>query len=352
MKLFKWGEVIATIGAAILMLPIKTNACTAYVCKNKSGAVILAKNRDSSVGAGYTRQKDMARYWTQDLRMFKAKGKYEYVALMYSQQSTEGKRVIISSGINECGLSVTYNRDNAQKTMIKESVGSIARDASNVAKRILENASTVAEAKKQIEMLKEQKKLAPMFIAISDKRDYSIVEIAATNLRSERPETVDQFKLKIWYKEPKDGAIYVTNHFDHNGELDEYNYERVELSETRFKRIKKLMEGICGINESTNPDENANYSLEVAMTCAKDHHDGEICSINRESTKALFITESSNDRPSKLFIEFTSPAQIYNRAEIVLDDAFWNKYEDDEPIVAHDVRYLSPEGSKVPNSTQ
>ena len=369
MKLFKKETVIIIIGAAILVFPVISDACTAYVKRSLDGRVVLCKNRDSSLGTHHTEQAEMACYWTEDLRMFKPDGKNKYVALMYSQFSTKGKRIIISSGINEHGLSVTYNYDTAQATEIKNTVRSIAKAESNVTKQILENAKTVSEAKKQIEKLKKDGTLVPMFIAMSDKENYAIAEIAAINIgeytfqRAEPAWNIEDLELKIRYKKPVKIAdfhsgIYVANHFDNEKlrppceeELTKYNYKLYMMdSVKRLFQIERLMQRIAGINVAINPTKEPYYSMEAAMMCAKDHHDGEIDSINRESTKALFITEASKDGPSKLFIEFTSPAQMYNRAEIVLDDAFWSRYGDDGAVVAYDKRYIPAKDSEEFNA--
>jgi hypothetical protein len=40
-----------------------------------------------------------------------------------------------------------------------------------------------------------------------------------------------------------------------------------------------------------------------------------------------------------VFVEFTSPAQPYNRAEIKLNENFWNKHKDGDVIVDQATSY-------------
>ena len=340
MKLFSSKILTKVIGVTVLLFPISGFACTAFINKIANGngdGVILTKNRDSSIGTGYIRQEDMSS-WTQDLRMFKpTDDKYRYVALMYSQESSGGERCFISSGINETGLSVTYNYDFAQKTAIKDTIGSIVQAESDTSKKILEEASTIEKAEEIIEKLKKEKKLPPMFVAVSDKSRYFIAEIAATNLQDD-PQSIEDLKLEIKYKKSRDNskrALIIANHFD-SSSLKKYNYDDIENSECRFDQVEKLMKEAKHKNQ---------YSQAIAIMCAKNHFYGEtINSVNRESTKALYLTESyKNDKkPSKLFLELTSPAQMYNRAEIELNDKFWNRYSDNEAVVAFDKRYIPP----------
>lgn len=125
-------------------------------------------------------------------------------------------------------------------------------------------------------------------------------------------------------------------------------------STSRYKSLCQLLSNSNEIAKYTN--DNQGYSRELAImflnnTYTVDDRDqtgysrSEKMAVSREESRSKYVINYIKDEKTGLdtplvFVEFTSPAQPYNRASIKLDDEFWKDHKDGDIIVDNEQPYF------------
>jgi hypothetical protein len=359
--------------AAALSYSAATLACSAFVKNDSQGYPVFTKVRDASFGS-HAQSDQGGRKWFaqhQEAILYHNDG-IPFVGLYYGQLGSY-KPDLLSTGINQDGISVTYNYDAAQKNTL-DCIGSIAQDESDLALSILSTADSMSSAE-QIVSRYVKKNNAPMLLTVSSLNDKqaAVFEIAISNPsvvqkiydKTDGNTVAAKAAAQLTYSERTTSSntpVYITNHFTRG--LAQYNNNDVDFfkdnwldSVARYQQFTHLMSTSDVIQTALSPS--GGYSPQVAVMFAHNYPmdlstiiyrgkpydvSAEKDAVFREESRSLFLTSWNNDTDSpELFVVLSSPAQIYNRASFVLNEDFWTNppvQDDGKTIIRPNSRYV------------
>jgi hypothetical protein len=135
--------------------------------------------------------------------------------------------------------------------------------------------------------------------------------------------------------------------------LQKDSYLTPPESISRYKSLDNLLKNSENIAKFAN--DKTGYSRELAIMFlnnvynpskydATGYEMSENMAVSHENSRAKYVTNFVKDNVTGnevplVFVEFTSPAQPYNRAEIKLNENFWNKHKDGDVIVDQATSY-------------
>jgi hypothetical protein len=295
-------------------------ACSGWghVDSDKSGNVILAKNRDQTAAP-------------QSVELVKSESGYSYIGLFLKNHNGS---LATKAGVNEKGLVMT---SLSESTLLKHpKVCPGDHSAPNIIKNVLLNYGSVEDVKNNAESFFSN--AAPAFYMLADKEQIIYVEIAPKpqGICNTSGATANDYSITT--QDPKTGYIMHTNHYNVSGKFSQYNEKPYPSTYSRLDMLKTLL----------NNDKNAN-TIDQYLAYAHDQTNGPNNSLFRynvgkhlEQTLATWIVQIPRDGSAPILdITLYQDVEVSNNIarikdlihqQVILTPDVFNSFE---PLLGH-----------------